>query len=93
MHRVAELAQGFSGAIANEELHFMIFERVTIVIASLALTILHPALIFRKRWHEADFRLNGKTSSMPQSSIEEGKEEWASDDASGQDERLVAGRD
>ena len=64
VYRVAELAQGFSGSIANEEVPFMIFEGTMIAIATIALTFFHPGLIFGTRWAEANFRLNGKDDSI-----------------------------
>lgn len=65
----------------------MIFEGAMITIASIALTVFHPGLIFGRRWAEANFKLNGKdqrqdiemkggwTNSSGQSSMGQSREE------------------
>ena len=62
VYRVAELSQGFDGSIADMEVPFMILEPTMIAIAAIALTVVHPGLVFGRRWSEANFRLNGKPS-------------------------------
>ncbi|MCJ1403836.1 hypothetical protein MMC11_007059 [Xylographa trunciseda] len=52
--RVAELQAGFNGALANEEVPFMILEGAMIVIASISLTVAHPGLTFGKSWGAAN---------------------------------------
>ena len=49
-YRVAELESGFGGKLANEEIPFMILEGSMITIATIALSIVHPGMIFRERW-------------------------------------------
>ncbi len=49
--RVAELQNGFNGKLANQEIPFMILEGAMIAIASTALTVYHPGLIFRSFWN------------------------------------------
>lgn len=48
--RVAELQGGFGGALANQEVTFMILEGAMIIIASIALTVMHPGTIFKEAW-------------------------------------------
>ncbi|MCJ1316820.1 hypothetical protein MMC15_002141 [Xylographa vitiligo] len=57
--RVAELQGGFNGALANEEVPFMILEGAMVVIASISLTAAHPGLIFGKSWGAANL-INGR---------------------------------
>jgi hypothetical protein len=49
-YRVAELESGFNGRLANEEVAFMILEGTMMVIASVALTVVHPGLVFGSNW-------------------------------------------
>jgi hypothetical protein len=46
VYRVAELQQGFTGPIANNEVSFMILEGPMIFLAVLAMTVLHPGIVF-----------------------------------------------
>lgn len=46
MYRIIELAQGFGGTIANEEIPFLILEGPMIMVAMLALTLFHPGWVF-----------------------------------------------
>ena len=41
----------------------MILEPATIAFATIAFTAFHPALVFGRRWHEADFRLGGGSAA------------------------------
>jgi len=50
VYRVAELSEGFSGAIANEEVPFMIFEGPMIIIAVALITWFHPGRVFNELW-------------------------------------------
>ena len=52
--RVAELQGGFGGTLANQEVTFMILEGGMIAIASIALTVGHPGLVFGKSWKAAN---------------------------------------
>ena len=69
--RVAELQTGFNGKLANEEIPFMILEGGMITIASIALTIWHPGLVFRAFWSldRARVEMRGNRGHM-----EDGKE-------------------
>ena len=49
--RVAELQTGFNGKLANEQIPFMILEGGMIAIASIALTVWHPGLVFGAFWN------------------------------------------
>lgn len=64
--RVAELQTGFNGKLANEEIPFMILEGGMITIASIALTIWHPGLVFRAFWSldKARVEMRGKCGRM-----------------------------
>ncbi|KAK9320014.1 RTA1 like protein-domain-containing protein [Lipomyces orientalis] len=55
--RVAELSEGFDGALANQEVTFMILEGAMMFISCTALTILHPGFCFQGSWDAANFRL------------------------------------
>ncbi|KAL6720042.1 phospholipid-translocating ATPase rsb1 [Lecanora helva] len=58
IYRVIELAQGFEGTIANEEVPFMILEGPLIMIAVTALTLFHQGIVFRGGyWEASDWRL------------------------------------
>ena len=61
---MAELQGGFDGALANDQVTFMILEGAMVSIASLALTIMHPGPIFRSFWKlgYARARLSGRAS-------------------------------
>lgn len=55
--RCAELAEGFRGKLANQQVIFMVLEGAMIVIAVGILTIWHPGLAFHERWEEAGWSL------------------------------------
>jgi hypothetical protein len=59
--RVAELSGGFRGALANNEVSFMVLEGAMVTIACSCLTLLHPAISFQGSWDAANFnfRTNG----------------------------------
>lgn len=59
VYRVVELQAGFNGAIANDEISFMVLEGPMIIIATAALTVYHPGLVFKGRWAEATWSLRG----------------------------------
>jgi hypothetical protein len=46
IYRVAELWDGFSGHLANDEATFMIFEGPMIILAVAAMTAFHPGRVF-----------------------------------------------
>ncbi|CAH0023260.1 unnamed protein product [Clonostachys rhizophaga] len=48
--RVAELKDGFSSSLANDEVAFMILEGTMIAIASICLTVGHPGLCLDIEW-------------------------------------------
>ncbi|OAP63383.1 hypothetical protein AYL99_02610 [Fonsecaea erecta] len=61
-YRLAELQDGFSGALANNELVFMILEGPMIITAVVALTVWHPGVVLGARlWADAGF--HGKQST------------------------------
>jgi hypothetical protein len=55
--RVAELSGGFRGPLANNQISFMILEGAMVIIACLAMTILHPGVCFKGDWSAANFKL------------------------------------
>ena len=75
--RVAELKGGFDGKLANQEVTFMILEGAMVAIASIALTIAHPGLIFGPFWslHRAREAVRG--SDQPGLPAENGKNAFA----------------
>lgn len=50
--RVAELKGGFHSRLANDEVDFMVLEGAMIVLATLALTVLHPGFCFDGLWKQ-----------------------------------------
>ncbi|KAJ4366980.1 hypothetical protein N0V83_007510 [Neocucurbitaria cava] len=50
IYRVAELWNGFSGHLANDQVTFMIFEGPLIILAVSAMTAYHPGRIFGNLW-------------------------------------------
>ena len=49
-YRVAELQSGFGGALANNEVDFMVLEGPMIMIATIALILFHPGFCFSGKW-------------------------------------------
>lgn len=50
VYRVAELKDGFSGELANDEVAFMILEGPMIILAVTAMTIFHPGRTLGQAW-------------------------------------------
>jgi hypothetical protein len=67
IYRVAELWDGFSGHLANDEATFMIFEGPFIIIALVAMTVFHPGRVFNDLWVPAGkgMRSNGRELKSP----------------------------
>ncbi|KAI9833950.1 MAG: hypothetical protein M1819_003459 [Sarea resinae] len=61
--RVAELAGGFDGKVANNEPAFMVLEGPMIIIAAVALTVFHPGFSFGGEWSAAAWSLRGRGDS------------------------------
>jgi hypothetical protein len=59
-YRVAELSGGFKGALANNEVSFIILESTMVLIACLCLTFLHPGMCFQGGWRAANFKLGNQ---------------------------------
>jgi hypothetical protein len=49
---------------------FMILEGAMISIATICLTVLHPAVCFQGAWHEANFNLRSSKGKYSQSTFE-----------------------
>ncbi|KAL2819316.1 RTA1 like protein-domain-containing protein [Aspergillus cavernicola] len=71
VYRCAELSDGFDGALANDEVTFMILEAAMIASAVITLTVFHPGSVWKGQWNEAVWSTRGKgeqeyrkTSSM-----------------------------
>ncbi|KAJ3004324.1 hypothetical protein HKX48_001317 [Thoreauomyces humboldtii] len=56
VYRVAELAGGFDGALANNEPLFMILEGPMIFISIFLLVVYHPGRVFEGMWYEAGWK-------------------------------------
>ena len=67
--RCAELQAGFHGALANEQIPFMILEGAMIVSAVGILTIFHPGIAFNGQWHAASWSLGKKRSNEKQGPV------------------------
>ncbi|OCL03471.1 putative RTA1 domain protein [Glonium stellatum] len=68
--RVAELSGGFHGALANQQVTFMILEGAMIIVAVGALTACHPLFAFQGRWADAGWSLRGNVVSGKVMSVE-----------------------
>ena len=54
VYRVAELAQGWDGALIRRQDLFIAFEGVMVIIAVLALNVFHPAVCFGSKVQKAN---------------------------------------
>lgn len=54
VYRVAELAQGWDGALIRKQNLFIAFEGVMVIIAVLALNVFHPAVCFGSKVQKAN---------------------------------------
>ena len=64
MYRVAELAGGFDGALANDEVLFEILEGPMIMIATISVTVFHPGFSFAGLWSAAGWSLRTKKGAV-----------------------------
>jgi hypothetical protein len=80
LYRVAELWDGFSGHLANEEVTFMIFEGPLIILAITAITFFHPGRVFGDLWVPAGkgVKSMGKLADDRESSVQLTESEWNS---------------
>lgn len=53
VYRVAELAQGWDGALIKKQNLFIAFEGVMVIVAVLALNVFHPAICFGSKVQKA----------------------------------------
>lgn len=59
---MAELCEGFSGDLANDEVSFMVLDGAMIMIACSAFTFLHPGFGFtRAGWEASTFQFFNKS--------------------------------
>ena len=58
--RVAELWEGFSGSLWNNETDFLVLDGAMMAIAVLCLTASHPGVCFGGQWQAADWNFRGK---------------------------------
>ena len=74
--RVAELKDGFSSGLANNEAAFMVLEGPMLIIAVLALTVFHPGTVFggADNW-KATKTTNNKTE--PSAELKERDNSWS----------------
>lgn len=61
--RCAELADGFNGKLANEEVPFMVLEGAMVILACLCLTVWHPGWVMRGVWGQSGVRLGSEEGS------------------------------
>ena len=54
-YRIAELQAGFHSHLFNDEGFFMVLEGTVMSIVAIALTVLHPGLVFRRQWRDTDY--------------------------------------
>ncbi|KAH8695214.1 RTA1 domain protein [Talaromyces proteolyticus] len=74
--RCAELSNGFGGALANDQITFMVLEGAMMVLACGLLTFFHPGLIIgRKAWAMASWKQNNRDSSSEEGSYRLSKTE------------------
>jgi len=50
------LSEGFSGKLANSEVQFMVLDGVMVILASTALTVIHPGFGFGNQWAVGKFK-------------------------------------
>ncbi|OKL60427.1 hypothetical protein UA08_03991 [Talaromyces atroroseus] len=62
--RCAELSGGFQGALANDQVTFMILEGAMISIAALALTVSHPGLVWKGEWRKLALSMKGEEENL-----------------------------
>lgn len=68
--RAAELYQGFDGALANNEVTFMVLEGAMVIIACIALTVFHPGVAFGGKWDQANFKFRAiKQQGLEQTTV------------------------
>lgn len=65
IYRVAELWQGFSGELWNNERDFMILDGGMMGLAVLLLTAFHPGPAFKEQWHAANWTFKSNPSQKP----------------------------
>lgn len=61
---MAELKQGFNGALANQQVSFMILEGAMIILAITPLTLLHPGVAFQGNWSQANFSIRASKDRL-----------------------------
>ena len=71
---MAELKAGFNGALANNEVLFMILEGAMVVSAVILLTVLHPGIAFQGHWQETNFSLRASKDRLRTQGGSDGKE-------------------
>ena len=72
VYRVAELSQGFTGSIADQEAPYIVFEPIMITIACLCLIGWHPSYVFGDMWEAADYRKHKEEKESTESKLEQG---------------------
>ena len=58
--RAAELWEGFTGDLWNDEVDFMVLDGAMVAIACICLTVLHPGVAFRGHWNAANWTFKTK---------------------------------
>jgi len=63
IYRCAELAGGFHGKLANEEIPFMVLEGAMMILACFGLTAMHPGWVLENGWDRTANRTEGTEGS------------------------------
>lgn len=67
--RVAELVNGFSSALANDQVSLMILESGMISLATILLTVFHPGHVFKGNWDNSGWGKNQKRARRERKSV------------------------
>ncbi|KAI9815769.1 MAG: hypothetical protein M1827_002165 [Pycnora praestabilis] len=68
--RVAELSEGLSGSLFNNQISFMILDGAMMIVAIGALVVLHPGFAFAGAWRDANFNLRIKKVRVTDNGME-----------------------
>lgn len=62
--RCAEMSEGFSGKLANDQITFMILEGAMICLSVIFLTVLHPGLVWKGQWRDAMWHVRSRAKDQ-----------------------------
>jgi len=76
--RAAELWQGFSGTIWNNQVDFMVLDGAMVATATISLTALHPGPSFGDQWHAANWQFRtSKVKSQSETALSDMSAKYA----------------